>query len=123
MGRSEQAILHDTLLEVSALPETLVYRQNTGQAWTGRPVDKRVGEYIKVEPGMKILAEARPIQFGVPGSGDIVGTSRGRPLQIETKTLTGKQREIQGNFQRQWVRCGGLYLLVRDPKEAVKALL
>lgn len=122
MARSESGILAETLIEVSALPDTLVYRQNTGQAWQGKPVHAAVGTYIRVEPRMKILAEARPINFGLPGAGDIVGVSRGRPLQVETKTLTGPQREAQKLFERQWVRCGGLYILARSANDATKAL-
>lgn len=122
MSRSEQAELHDTLVAVSALPETLVYRQNTGQAWTGRPVDIGVGQYIRVERGMKILREARPINFGCPGAGDIVGVNRGKPLQIEMKTLSGRQQVIQQSFQRAWTKAGGIYILARSPKDAVNAL-
>jgi hypothetical protein len=122
MARSEHAILNDTLLAVSAMPETLIYRQNTGTAWQGTPINMTPGEYVRVQPGMKILANARPIDFGLPGAGDACGVSRGRPVQIETKTLTGRQREIQMNFERAWVRCGGIYILARDADDAVKRL-
>lgn len=122
MARSEKAILNDTLMKVSALPETIVYRQNTGQAWQGRPIDIGPGEYIRVEPGMKVLGEARPINFGIEGAGDVVGATRGKPLQIETKTLTGRQREAQIIFERAWVKAGGIYILARSPEEAVEKI-
>lgn len=123
MARSEQAILHDTLIGVSALPETIVWRHNTGMAWQGREVEARVGDEIRVMPGMKILFEARPVRFGLEGSGDIIGACGGRPVAIETKKpVSGRQRETQGNFERAWVKAGGIYLLVNDPSDAVAAL-
>lgn len=122
MSQSEKAILNPTLVAVSALPETMIYRQNTGQAWQGRPVNRTPGTYVLVEPGMKILAEARPIRFGLEGAGDAVGATRGRPLQIETKTLTGPQREAQKLFEQAWVKAGGLYILARSAREAVEMI-
>lgn len=119
-GRSEHAILNDVLMEVSALPDTFIYRQNTGTAWQGRPVRVPPGEYVKVLPGMKILAEARPIEFGIEGGGDAIGHRRGKAFQIETKTLDGRQRVAQERFERAWVKKGGIYLLVRSPAEAVE---
>lgn len=119
---SEHAILNDTLLEVSALPETLIYRQNTGTAWQGEPVNIPAGQYVRVLPGMKILANARPIDFGLEGAGDAIGTRRGRAFQIETKTRTGYQKTNQKKFQKAWEKAGGLYILARDPQEAVRKL-
>ena len=120
--RSEHAILNETLIEITGLSDSFFYRQNSGQAWQGRPVDVPIGEYVRVLPGMKILAEARPIDFGLEGAGDIVGHLGGRAVQIETKTLTGKQRKAQENFERAWVKRGGIYLLVRSAREAVEKL-
>jgi outer membrane lipoprotein SlyB len=122
MSRSERSILAETLCKVSAMPETLIYRQNTGQAWTGRPVNAMVGSYLRVEPGMKILAQARPIDFGLAGAGDACGVSRGRAVQIEMKTLTGRQREVQQHFERAWVKAGGIYILARDADTVVNHL-
>lgn len=122
MGMSEAGILARTLVGVSALPETLIYRQNTGTAWQGTPINRRPGEYIRVEPGMKILANARPIDFGLEGAGDAAGVSRGRAVQIETKTLTGRHREVQMKFERAWVKAGGIYILAREADDATKVL-
>jgi hypothetical protein len=122
VGASEKSILNDTLVAVSAVPETLAYRNNTGSAWQGRRVDVSPGQTVVVQPGMVILAAARFISFGLPGSADIMGASGGRPLAIETKTLTGTQQELQRNFERAWIRAGGLYILVRSPQEAVSRL-
>lgn len=117
--RSEHAILNDVLIGVSALQDTFVYRQNTGTAWQGRPVNVPPGEYVRVTPGMKILAEARPISFGLEGAGDAIGHRRGRAFQIETKTAIGHQRKAQEAFERAWVQRGGIYILARTAGEAV----
>jgi hypothetical protein len=122
LGRSEHAILNDTLMAVTALSDTFAYRQNTGTAWQGRPINVPPGEYFRVLPGMKILAEARPIDFGLEGAGDIVGHRRGRAVQIETKTLSGRQRTAQQKFEAAWVKRGGIYILARSASEAVNAL-
>lgn len=121
-NRSEHAILNDTLLQVSALPNTLVYRQNTGTAWQGTPVNVPPGEYIRVRPGMKILANARPIDFGLEGAGDAIGVTNEKAFQIETKTATGRQREMQKLFQKAWEKAGGIYILARSPGDAIKQL-
>lgn len=122
MSRSEKAILNDTLVAISAEPETIAWRNNTGQAWQGKRQNLRVGEMVRVIQGMVVLGEARPITFGLPGSGDILGASAGRPLSIEVKDATGRQSDIQKRFEVAWVRAGGIYLLVRSPEEAVEAL-
>ena len=123
ISRPETSILKEALVEVSSLPETLVYRNNTGQAWQGKPVDVKVGQTIVVRPGMKILADARPIKFGLEGSGDIMGASRGIPVAIETKTARGAQREAQKLFEMAWVKAGGLYVLARSAADAVTGIL
>lgn len=117
--RSEHAEQNDALMRITALADVFAYRQNTGQAWQGRPVDVPIGEYVRVTPGMKILADARPISFGLEGAGDIVGHRRGKAFQVEMKTATGSQREKQKTFERVWVQRGGIYILARSAEEAV----
>lgn len=111
MTRSEQSILHEHLVGLSALDETICWRNNTGQAWQGNQHHAAIGQFVKVEPGMVILREARPVKFGVKGSADIIGSTRGIPLAVETKKQGGRQSEDQQRFQRQWERAGGTYIL------------
>jgi len=118
-NRSEKSILNETLVDVSALPGALVWRNNTGQAWQGVQREARIGQFVKVEPGMVILENARPINFGLKGSGDIIGAIQQHPLAVETKTETGRQSEGQTRFQRAWERVGGIYVLARSPQDAV----
>lgn len=119
MSRSEKAIMNDALVALSGEPESLYRRNNTGQAWQGKKVQVRTGELIRVEQGMVILRAARPITFGLPGSGDIEGAQQGFAVSVETKTDIGQQSEQQEKFQAAWERAGGIYILARSPAEAV----
>lgn len=120
--QSEKAILNETLVAVSALPKTLVFRNNTGMAWQGDPARPRVGSMVRVEPGMVILRNARPIHFGLPGSADILGSTDGRPLAIECKDHNGTQLPSQQSFEKAWVKAGGIYVIVRSVDEALTFL-
>lgn len=123
MSRSEKAILNDTLVAVSSLPESLIWRNNTGQGWQGRRVNCRPGQTIEVVPGMMILLDARPISFGLVGSGDAIGAVQGRAVAIETKAHRGSQRDEQRSFERTWTKAGGLYVLGRSADEIVERLI
>lgn len=110
---SETPILRDTLCAVTARPDVLAWRNNTG---------------VAVVPG------GRVIRFGLPGSSDIVGIKSivitqdmvgqtiGQALAIETKTLTGRQSSLQKNFGQIWRRLGGLYVLATSADQALAAL-
>lgn len=98
---SETQIMQDILVAVSALPETLVWRHNTG-----------VG-----------VTRARTIlRAGLPGSADIIGVSRGRAVAIEVKTASGRQSEQQRKFQAAWERARGVYVLARSVDDVLAAL-
>jgi hypothetical protein len=121
---SERRVLAETLIGLTALPDSLFWRHNTGQAWQGRRAEGKVGSTVRIEPGMVILRDARPVKFGLEGSGDIIGTikppgGRGQPIAVETKAESGKQRDAQLIFERQWVKAGGIYVLARTAEEAV----
>lgn len=118
MKRSEKAIQNDTLVSVSSLPQTMCWRNNTGEAWQGKRAKFYPGTTIPVPPGTVVLVEARPVKFGLTGSADILGATAGRPLAIEVKDATGRQEDDQVKFQRAWEAAGGVYLLVRDPEDA-----
>lgn len=122
MSRSEKSILNEALVLLSALPETLVWRNNTGMAWQGTQRPVRAGQMVRIERGMVLLTDARAITFGLPGSADILGVSGGRAIGIETKALGGKQREQQKRFEEAFARAGGLYGLAYTPQQAVDLL-
>ena len=122
MARSEHAEQNDALIGITALSDTFAYRQHTGQAWQGRPINAEAGDTIRVTPGMKILADARPVRFGLEGAGDIVGHRRGKAFQVEMKTLTGPQREAQIAFGEVWEKRGGIYILARSAQAAIEGI-
>lgn len=123
MSRSEKAIQNDILMELSALDRGIFWRNNSGQAWQGLPVDMAPGGYIRVESGMVVLKQARPIRFGLEGSADIVGAYGRRPIAVEVKKEGGRQRRTQGYFEEAWVKSGGIYVLARSVEEAMSGVL
>lgn len=122
MSRSEKAILNETLVEVSAMPDTMIWRNNTGQAWQGESVRVVPGRTMIMEAGMVILRNARPINFGLEGSGDGLGVSQGVAVAIETKNYRGKQRQQQENFEKAFTAAGGVYIMGTDPIEIARKL-
>lgn len=131
--RSEQAIQADSLVELSALPDTMVWRNNTGQAWQGTEERHRVGSLVRVTDDMVILRKARRVKFGLTGSADILGTRKreiicwncmaptiaGLPIAVEIKAALGRQSVQQKAFEMSWKRAGGLYVLARTPEQSV----
>ncbi len=120
--RSEKSILNAALVDVTALPDVMAWRNNTGQAWQGTQLSLAVGRSITIARGMLVLADARPITFGLPGSADILGVQRGRAFALEGKARTGRQRDTQARFQAAFERAGGLYGLFRSEDEALAIL-
>ena len=99
---SESTILARTLIAVTALDEAMFWRNNTVLALT--------------------LDGKRHVRFGCVGSGDILGSFRGRATAIETKTFKNGPSLDQINFRRRWERAGGLYILATSESEAIAAL-
>lgn len=122
MSRSEHAIQNDTLIAISALPDVMCWRSNTGQAWQGQRISRAPGALIKVERGMCILREARPISFGLEGSPDIIGVYDGRGFGLEMKAARGSLEVSQHRFRLAWEKAGGLYGVPRSVEEALRIL-
>jgi len=94
MGRSEALILQDVLVEVSHLPQTMVWRNNTGR------LPDRYG---------------RLVSFGLDGSADVIGVHRGYPIAIETKReRNGRQSKKQQIFQAAGEKARGVYILANS---------
>ena len=120
MTRSEKSIQNEGLVNLSAQPAALYYRNNTGQAWQGTRLLASVGQFVKVEPNMVILRNARPLNFGVSGSGDVHGVQQGCAISVEFKTVSGRQSDQQKLFERAWTLAGGIYVLARSPESVVQ---
>lgn len=98
----ENEVLRDVLVAVTALPDTLAWRANSG---------------LLLSPDGK-----RRVRANIPGCGDIIGVRRSRAFAIETKTLEGAQRKTQERFQRHWEQAGGVYITARSAADALTAL-
>lgn len=97
---ADDGIVPAVLVAVSSLPESLFYRNNTGE-----------GEL-----------RGRWIAFGLRGSGDIMGCYRGRAVAIECKARKGRLAKSQKDFRVAWERAGGLYIVARSVEDAVNGL-
>ncbi len=112
--RSEKAIQNDALVALWQIPGSFWWRENTGTAWQGKKV--------KHDKDVLVLAEARPIKFGLEGIADIMGHCRGFAFAIEMKDSVGRQRTQQKKFEAAWTRGGGIYILARTVAEAVRGV-
>ena len=85
-------------------PALVVWRQNTGVFWVGGEGTDRGGK-------------KRPITASIPGTPDIVGMVApfGVFFGCEVKTPKGVHSAEQKRFQRMVERCGGIYILCRNP--------
>jgi hypothetical protein len=98
---SESAVLREVLIAVSRLPDTMVWRNQTGA--------------LRDRHG-------RLVTFGLVGSPDVIGVTRGRALAIECKGAKGRQTEAQKRFEGGWRAAGGIYVLARSAAEALEAI-
>lgn len=116
---SEKRILNEGLVAVSSLADVMAWRNNSGQAWQGTRLHAGIGRPVVIRPGMVVLQDARPITFGLPGSGDILGVLHGLAFSLEAKTDAGRQSDQQKKFQAAFERAGGRYGVFRSAAEAV----
>lgn len=123
---AETETLKKVMLKLGAKNWLKIWRNNTGQAWQGkrfglkrgtRVVDE-MGRSIVVEPGDIMIKGARPVNFGLAGSGDIAGiiAPAGIMIYIETKYGRYKQTEQQKRFAKMIQDMGGIYIVARDPE-------
>lgn len=118
---TEHAIQADILKVLGVRPDLRIWRQNTGQAWTGNEIFKIDAKgAVQVSPGDVVIRRAHPIQFGIPGASDLLAimSPLGRLLSIEVKSPTGRQSDQQKLYQAMIERFGGVYLLARSVDEA-----
>ena len=107
MPRLERDVLHEVLIEVTALPGSFFVRTNTGAATV---LDRDTGA-------------TRFVRFNRKGAPDIIGCLRGTYVGIECKR-DGRsvQSPDQRRFQENVERAGGVYVVVRSAFEAIEAL-
>jgi hypothetical protein len=68
---------------------------------------------------IKSSGSRRYIRYGHPGSGDILGVVKGRAVAIEGKSKRGVQSDAQKEFQRNFEKHGGIYILARQQDDAL----
>jgi hypothetical protein len=123
--KPEAQILKEILLTLGSRADMRVWRNNTGQLWTGKIIRKveRAGT-IKVEKGDILIKRGYPVRFGLPGSADILGVAApsGRFIAVEVKAENGKQSKQQKVFADMVKRMGGAYILARSKDEAMSEL-
>ena len=99
---SEREILHAILGVVGAREDCRVWRNSVGAA------KSRGGRFV---------------QFGLPGSADILGIARGgRFIAIEVKSDRGQLSPEQRAFKAMVERFGGIYVVARCVEDAVRAV-
>lgn len=124
---NETGVLGRILKAVGCLPFLRVWRNNTGQTWTGNSVQRFAKQgtiKITVYPGDVLIRDAHPVKFGLTGSADIIGlvAPYGRFLAIEVKDAKGRQSEQQKRFEEMVKSMGGIYFIARSPKEALQKI-
>ena len=78
---AESETLKKVMLKLGAKPWLKIWRNNTGQAWSGVRVSLKKGSRVVDSMGRTIVVEnddilirrAHPVNFGLKGSGDIAG--------------------------------------------------
>ena len=102
MSKTEHDIQSLTMLAIQqAWPNSLVLRQNVGVASDDK------GNVVK---------------FGTPGQADLRCVITGLAVEVECKSATGTQSLKQLNYEAAYTRAGGLYIVARDPQEAVREI-
>lgn len=116
---AESPILRRILLACTALGWR-VFRNNTGQAWTGNAVTRITRTVtVTLDPGCVVIKDARPIRFGLcEGSSDIIGwTPGGRFVAVEVKAPKGKLSEPQRRFLEAVRDAGGVGIEARSEED------
>lgn len=106
----------------------LLFRANTGQAWTGNEVQKLPG-------GKVLIHDARPFNTGLPPgfsdlfgmvpvtiTQDMVGQQVAMFLALEVKTPKGRTTDQQDAFLTAVKSNGGRSGVVRSPEDARRVM-
>ena len=122
----ENAVMHHQMLALSQSGAT-VWRNNTGQAWTG--------DVTRLADGSVLIRNPRPLHAGLcKGSSDLigivphivtpddVGRVLGLFLAVESKAPKGRASDAQRNFVEHIQRCGGLAGVARSVDEALAVM-
>jgi hypothetical protein len=98
---SETDLMRSILIAISGLPGALFTRRNVGVFRT---------------------LDGRKVSVGLPGQSDITGIYRGRCVEIEVKTPSGRLSNHQKAWRLAVERAGGVFVCARSPADALDAL-
>lgn len=129
----ETALLKQIMLALGCQSDLRIWRHNTGRLWSGsqfiEPARNQIikdsrGRVQKLEITDIIIKNPRPVSFGCPGSGDLIGilAPKGKFISIEVKTSNGKQSQQQKNFEKMIKQFGGHYIVARSADEALEQI-
>lgn len=134
MTSAATALVNRTLIAIGASPLIRAWRNNTGSAWMGKPERIARAGMVRVNPGDVVIRGARPVSFGLLGSGDIIGLRQieitpgmvgqhvAQFVSVECKSGSGRQSEQQKRFQKMVTEMGGVYVVARDAEEAARGI-
>ena len=94
-------LVNDVLIAVTALPDGMFWRANTGVA---------------------VTASRNVVRFNLPGTPDILGVLRGRGIGIEGKTGLGRLNIDQKRWRKNWLRGRGIYIIARSVEQVLAEL-
>lgn len=90
---TEAKLLVEILTHVTAIPNAIFWRQNTGV--------------------FRALNSDRVIRSSANGIADILGVYAGVPIAIECKSARGTLSTAQMRFRYQWMQAGGVHIVAR----------
>jgi hypothetical protein len=123
-------------LAVSRACKTVLFRNNTGMAWTGNQfMHIRKPGTAQLSPGDLVIRQARPFHAGLcTGSSDLIGWTVkkitpdmvGKEIAIftavEVKKPSGRATKEQVNFINQINQSGGIAGIAKSDLEAVELI-
>lgn len=120
-GMSANDITRSLLMEIpKRFPGARAWRRNVGEAY-GSHLIQQVRRLLEKGASYEALATLKkmyPIQFGMPGEGDIDGfipvCGAAVRLSVEVKAGKDKVRESQANFNELLLMAGGISVIALD---------
>ncbi len=106
-------LVNQILLYLS--PLGLAWSNQTGQGWTGKMLGRNPN-------GQVVIANARPVRFGLPGSADILACIKARMVVVEVKTGTGRLQPNQRDFRVAATKAGAIHVEARSVDDVRAAL-
>lgn len=115
-SEAHSKLVHRVLLKIGTdYHHVRAWKNHSGMAYTPDSVTKAINLALEMRKGEAIKVSV-PIKYGLNGAADISGIMRphGKRVELEIKTGTGKQSDVQKAYQKMITDFGGIYIVVRD---------